>query len=174
MAQIELTLNDEALQKVLNGVEKALGHGQAIFREFSIYMRQATDNMFQFLGKGGTHRGVTWQGWADQYLQKTTGVTVPAWGGVPKVYGAGSVLGRKRPSGARVDQSSNLMQDWGTLRANAALTTYLGKDLLRMGPQGVSYAGEMQEMRPFLFFQIPKDANVLLQIAVKHLKRATR
>ena len=168
---MQLDVQDEALQKLLKQVDKALSTGRAVFKEFALYMRQVTDTTFIRNRHGGSYREVSWDYFAPQYTRKTDGVTVPAWGGVAKIHGTGTVKGRKRPSGARIKQGDSVMQDGGTLRARAALTLALGENKIELGPQGVRYAGEQQAMRPFLFFEVPKDSTRLLQIALKHLQR---
>lgn len=188
---MKLDVQDEALQKLLKQVDKALSTGRAVFKEFALYMRHVTDTTFIRNRHGGSYRGVSWDYFAPQYTRKTDGVTVPAWGGVAKIKAGYSkytkagkeknkglsktrgknVLGRRRPSGARIKQGDSVMQDSGTLRARAALTLALGENKIELGPQGVKYAGEQQALRPFLFFEVPKDSARLLQIAVKHLQR---
>ena len=188
MMQIEV--QDDALQKLLKQVDKALSTGRAVFKEFALYMRQVTDTTFIQNRHGGSYRGVSWDYFAPQYTRKTDGVTVPAWGGVPKIKagyskytkagkerkkglgktGGKNVLGRRRPSGARIQKGDSVMQDSGALRARAALTLALGENKIELGPQGVSYAGEQQALRPFLFFEVPKDSTRLLRIALKHLQ----
>ena len=69
---------------------------KAALREFKQYMRVQTDQMWDVLsnaGGSGVYRGESWPGFAPQYTRKTDGVTVPAWGGVPKVLGQGQVQG---------------------------------------------------------------------------------
>jgi len=168
---MDLHVQDEAVKKLLKQVDTALGTGRAVFKEFGVYMRQVTDNTFIKLRHGGSFRGVTWSYFAPQYTRKTDGVTVPAWGGVPKLHGGGTVQGRKRPSGQFVKEGDSIMQDLGTMRSRAALTMFLGNDKIELGPQGVRYAAEQNAMRPFLFFDVPQDANQLLKIALRHLKK---
>ena len=65
--------------------------------------------------EGGIVRGQRWEGFKPQYT-RNDGTVVPAWGGVAKVRGSGTVQGKKRPSGARVDRSSVLNKDEGHTR----------------------------------------------------------
>ena len=172
MAQQNLRIDDKELQKLLKVTEDTLGGDvRPIWREFAQYMRAVTDNTFQALRHGGSHRGVTWKYFSPQYTRKTDGVQVPAWGGVPKVSGKGVVKGRKRPSGARVSSGDSIVQASGVLRSRAALTVKMTKDRLILGPKGVAlqYAGYQQKHRPFLFFTAT-DARELVNIAVKRLK----
>ena len=193
---MELQIQDEAVKKLLSQVDKALSTGRAVFKEFSVYFRQVTDNTFKKLRHGGSYRGVSWDYFAPQYTRKTDSVVVPAWGGVPKIKagyakktktiklktksikiiqfgktGGKNVRGKLRPSGTRVKQGDSVVQDSGTLRARAALVVALKSEKLVVGPQGVSYAADQQEMRPFLFFEQPKDSEALLKIALRHLQK---
>ena len=167
-----LSIEDKELQKLLDKVEKTLGGDvRPIWREFAAYMRTVTDNTFKALRHGGTYRGVSWDYFAPQYTRKTDGVTVPAWGGVPKIVGTGTVQGRRRPSGknVRVAAGDSVVQDSGVLRSRAALVTHMGKQKLQLAPQGVKYAAAQNARRPFLFFT-PKDAQQLIKIAVRKLQ----
>lgn len=150
------------------------------FREFHQYMVIQTDSMFKKLKKGGTHRGVTWPKFADQYTRKTDGVTVPAWGGVPKVRGGGTVKGRLRASsgkgrgGKRITSQSALLQDLGNLRAKAATgVRKVRKDLLQFGTS-VEYAAAQSKWRPFLFFNLPKDLEMCRRILVSWIEKGKK
>jgi|TARA_R110000824_G_scaffold190214_2_gene371644 hypothetical protein len=172
MANVDLHIDTAEVKKLFNDAEEAFSDARPIFRRFSVYMRQVTDNTFKHLRKGGSYRGVDWDYFAPQYTRKSDGVTVPAWGGVPKVRGRGLVKGRKRPSGMRVQSGDSVVQDLGTLRARAALVTALKKNRLEMGPQGVAYAAAQDALRPFIFFSLPKDSEALYKIAMKHLDKS--
>lgn len=141
---IETEMNIRGLQDRVSDLTPAL-------RDFHAYMIRRTVLMFRRLRKGGSFRGVSWQPFANQYTRVTDGVTVPAWGGVPRlragrsarkvrsgfVRGAysdlqsrklrgqkatgGTVRGRVRHSGKRVTKGASVMADSGRLR-NAALT----------------------------------------------------
>ena len=160
------------LSETADRLHRQLSDPTPIFRRFAMYMRQRTDNTFSRLRRGGSYRGVHWDEFAPQYTRKTDGVTVPAWGGVPKVRGAGTVKGRMRPSGVRLLAGDSLMQDTGTMRNRAALVMGLTRRSLILGPQGVRYAAAQQARRPFLFFDVPADADRLEQFAVEHIERA--
>ena len=132
---------------------------QRVFKVFHRYMGVMTDNTFEKNRLGGTWRGVTWKYFAPQYTRKD-GTVIPAWGGVAKVRGKGKVLGRKRPSGARVQKGDSVVQDTGTLRNNATLgVVHITKNKMRIG-NNINYAAAQQKMRPFLFFT-KKDAAYL-------------
>lgn len=177
-----LDVETAEVNKLLGKVKDKLSGGSNVFRMFAAYMRTVTDNTFRRLRRGGIYRGVKWSYFSNQYTRKTDGVTVPAWGGVPRLKkkklksgkgfykNQGKVKGRLRPSGTRVKQGDSVVQDLGTLRARAALVGYLGDDKVTMGPQGVTYAAAQQRMRPFIFFEVPKDASQLLAFALKEVK----
>lgn len=109
--------------------------------------------MFVRLPRGGTHRGEYWPPFAPQYTRKTDGVTVPAEGGVSRIDGEGVVKGRKRPSGQRIDATSNLMRDTGDLSRSAASVRSIRdrRRTLRITTP-LDYAAPQQAMRPFMFF----------------------
>ena len=168
-----VTVNVNAVQGMFSGAARAAANFQPVWREFAQYMRVRTDDTFMHLSMGGTYRGVRWDYFTPQYTRRTDGVTVPAWGGVPKLRGAGAVLGQLRPSGQRVKQGDSILQDTGTLRSRAALVILNSATELRMGP-GLNYAAKLQEKRPFLFFQIPQDSRALINLARAHLRRMAR
>lgn len=126
--------------------------------------------------RGGTSRGVTWPGFADQYTRRIDGARVPAEGGVPRIRPAwrpkgvkrgrtsGNVLGKLRPSGRRVTKSSNLMQDNGILRGTRAQINFLSGNKIQFGPT-VGYAEAQNKMRPFAYFQEPKDGDDSVAVA---------
>lgn len=138
--------------------------------------------MFATTRQGRTSRGVRWEPFADQYARKTDGATVPAWGGVKRIAPAwtppgvprgkveGSVLGKKRPSGRRISQSSNLMQDTGTMRAQVGNISSVDDKRIRFGPT-VNYARRQNQLRPFMFYELPKDANSVNDAAFKTYQR---
>ena len=135
-------------------------------------MMGVTGIMFRKLGKGGTDREITWKPFAPQYKRKD-GTLVPAWGGVPKVRGSGSVQPRKRPSGAPITSSSLLMQDTLKLRAGRLQLQQLTPGRIKMGPT-VVYAEEQHRMRPWIYFTSKETvlaADAALIPFIKHLDK---
>lgn len=172
-----LKIDDRKARKLLRDVERVGGDVRPALRQFHSRMRAVTDRTFKRLRRGGTYRGVTWRDWAPQYTRKD-GTVVPAWGGVPKVRGRGTVKGRLRPSRTRVNRTSALMQDTNTLRSRAALTMFqLSNTRIRFGTN-LRYASKQQAMRPFLFFELPKDRRMFVKILQDYvdeqLKKAQR
>ncbi len=134
-----------------------------VFHNFQAYMLRRTALTFRELRQGGTFRGVRWAWFADQYTRKD-GTVVPAEGGIAKVRGKGVVKGRLRGEGKtdahRVKRSSSLVADTSRLR-NAALTRQrITKNRLTMDTP-VKYAARQHALRPFSFFEDPKDVNIL-------------
>lgn len=166
-----IVVRDKGLRDALKRLGKLPDGFKAPFERFAQYMRVQTDNTFEHLRTGGVYRGVTWRYFAPQYTRKTDGVTVPAWGGVPKLRGNGLVLGRLRPSGARVANGDAIMQDTMTMRSRAALVVRMERYQARLGVQGVNYASAQHKMRPFLFFT-RKDAGVLTEILRSYVSGA--
>jgi len=168
MRELSFTIRDEKLRQALGDMaEKPDGLRQP-FEKFAQYMRVQTDKTFEKLRLGGRYRGVLWRYFAPQYTRKTDGVTVPAWGGVPKLRGGGNVKGRTRPSGQRIAKGDAIMQDTMTMRSRAALVVRMGKYTARLGPQGVNYAATQQKMRPFLFFTA-KDGKEFVRVLSAYL-----
>ncbi len=166
---IRLTIKHD-LDRLQDDLHRRLTDARPVWHRFAQYMRARTDATFEALRQGGTFRGVTWKYFAPQYTRKTDGVTVPAWGGVPRLRGKGVVQGRMRPSGARVRQGDAIMQDTMTMRSRAALVMHVTPRSLILGPQGVRYAAAQQARRPFLFFDVPTDTSVLERFALDHLE----
>ena len=123
--------------------------------------------IFARLRNGGTHRGVTWRYFADQYTRKADGVTVPAWGGVQRLRGRGTVQGRKRPSGARVKQGDAIMQDTNTLRSRALASVRITRFRLVMG-NNLTYGAAQQAMRPYAFFHLPDDLDMIRRVFTEY------
>lgn len=170
---VTLKLDAGEAKRALGNLSKvALDLKPALLR-FRLYMVRETDTMWDRLSYGrgaGTHRGVHWRPFADQYTRKD-GTHVPAWGGVPKVRGRGLVQGRLRPSGTRVTMGSAIMQDTGNLRGKAVGILNLTKNRIIMGPEGTpaTYAAHQQAMRPFLFFSLPRDLKEAVVIFNRYL-----
>src|SRR3990167_8440320 len=123
---------DETLKKVKGRTKDPKIPFTRIHREMQVRV-SGPAGIFEQLRHGGTYRGVMWKYFSPQYTRKTDGITVPAWGGVPKIRGNGLVKGRKRPSGARVKQGDAIMQDTGNLRARALSSVRITRFRLVMG-----------------------------------------
>jgi len=171
---IKIKIDDADMERLRLSVRERLTDPRPVLKKFHRYMLGRTGRTFRALRRGGTFRGVTWDGYKDQYTRKTDGVTVPAWGGVPKLRGGGLVLGRLRPSGTRVTPSSNLLRDTGRLARAAGATPRWGNGgrTLHMDTNNVKYGPKQQELRSFLFFELPEDGQYLQRLALRHLEGA--
>jgi hypothetical protein len=174
MTQSNIRVDDKAVKRALKGIRIAAEDVRSGWREFQQYMRVKTDQTFERNAKGGSYRGVTWKYFRPQYTRKD-GTVIPAWGGVRKVRGRGLVKGRLRPSRTRVKQGDSIMQDTKTMRGRAALVQRMDRDELVLGQAGsLKYAKHQQKMRPFLFFQTPRDLDQLTEIMIDHIRRGAR
>lgn len=170
-----LKVDDRKARALMRDVEKVGGDVRPALRRFHAYTRVRTDRTFRRLRRGGTYRGVRWDGFAPQYTRKGgrdgTGdtSTVPAEGGIAKVRGRGVVKGRLRPSRTRVDSTSAVMQDTKTLRARAAATMFtLAKTRIVFGTN-LKYARRQQDLRRFLFFELPRDRREFMQLLQEYI-----
>ncbi len=89
----------------------------------------------------------------------------PAEGGVKKIRGRGNVKGRKRHSGKRVTKRSNLVRDTGRLAREAGADQRLSGSVRITMNTLTPYARRQQDLRPFLFYEEPADAEAFLEIA---------
>ena len=171
--KVSVTVDKRAVDRMLKGIEvksKDVRKGWQVFQQ---YMRVRTDQTFEKLRHGGSFRGVRWKYFAPQYKRKD-GTVVPAWGGIPKVRGGGMVQGRRRASGALLKKGDSIVQDTETLRKSAAMVQRQTGDVLELGPGGLIYAAYQQRMRPFLFFETPKDLTQLTKIMVTEIRKSAK
>lgn len=169
---LEIKVKTDEAKIVLQNKAEQAGDLRPFFTNFWTYMQSRTQLTFRKLRKGGTFRGVNWPWFANQYTRRTDGVTVPAEGGVSRLNGRGNVKGRLRGKGRsekdRVKPTSNLLRHRGVLY-NAALNR-VKKSAARMTMDtSVNYAGYQNAMRPFQFFELPKDEQVAVRMAGKYL-----
>ncbi len=127
----------------VRGLRARLHNLKPAWNSLAVYSMGETAATFRALAHGGTFRGVTWAPFKDQYTRKTDGVTVPAWGGVPRLHTVSTtrhkiramelgtrrvlrtgdfVQGRRRGKGKRrVEFSSNLLRDTGAMAGRAGM-----------------------------------------------------
>lgn len=111
---------------------------------------------------GGSTRGITWRPFQYQYIRKTDGALVPAWGGVKKLYGKGVVKARKRVRG-RVTPGSWLMRDTQQMfRSMVSSPISLTVTRMRIGPK-VGYAEYQHKRRSVCEIYAPEDEPSLQQ-----------
>jgi len=171
---IEFQIKTDESKIVLQDTVKRLSDMRPFFVNFWAYMQSRTQLTFTKLRKGGKFRGVTWPWFAGQYTRVTDGVKVPAEGGVARLSGKGTVKGRFRGKGKsekdRVKPTSNLLRHRGVMY-NAALSQ-VKKTATRLEMDTpVNYADEQNAMRPFQFFELPKDGQIAARMAGKYISR---
>jgi hypothetical protein len=140
---------------VLTGLAKDVEDWRKPINSFRAYFYREISQQVRLAGNGatgGVARGVYWAPYAPQYL-RNDGTIVPAWGGVSKVRGKGTVKGRKRHDGSRVGPGDNVLD----VRPSALLTmrhlTNTGMELTTRS----EWATAQNAMRQYLFYQRPKD-----------------
>lgn len=111
---MKITVDVSKIKISLSKMKVKSDNSKTLLKGVSAYHLKQVFVTFQQQGRRDEHE--SWKPFADQYTRKTDGVTVPAWGGVAKIRGKGTVKGRKRPSGKRITKSSMLLQDTGTGR----------------------------------------------------------
>ena len=163
-----ITVQVSNLDVKLSGLESAAKDLTPAWLQTVSYTEGVTQDLFRRLAHGGTYRGVRWKWFAPQYTRKTDGVTVPAEGGVPKLRGRGLVKGKMRPSGKRVTRNSNLMQDTGAMRGQSS-HNWDYKPHRLTGTVKLPYAAKQHSMRPFWFWEHPKDTTYIRQAIGDHV-----
>lgn len=166
---IRWTYDDKDAQRLLSRIRDRGSDWRPAARLFHREMILRTDSMFERLRRGGTYRGEYWRYFAIQYIRKTDGMVVPAWGGVPKIRGKGLVKGRKRHSGARIQEGDAVGQDTGHLRRSALQAVRLWLRQMTMG-QNVNYDSAFSRIREFAFFHLPDDLTLGRRILLAHLE----
>ena len=167
---IRLQVLDNALRTTLKRIQSRAEAPARLFRRIWRDQQTKTQLMFSRLGRGdGRYRGEYWPPFARLYIRKTTGQEIPAWGGVPKIRGEGTVKGRKRPSGTRITPQSLLMRDTGYLASAAASAFRIDRRGTRatIGTP-VKYAWKQNEMRRFMKWT-RDDRRLYRQWAAKEL-----
>lgn len=170
---IRVKHNADKAEAELRGIDGRLGDLRPAFRNFEAHMLRRTALTFRRLGRGGTFRGVNWPPFAPQYRRKD-GTLIPAWGGVPKVRGKGTVKGKGRGQRVgdlkpkRVTPSSRLLRSTGKL-ATAAMTRVHKTPTVLVMDTPVKYARRQHSMRPFQFFEDPHDVDALRRFLMRRL-----
>lgn len=166
---LDVHFDDSDWKRVRAQVNSRTTDWRPAARRIHAEMRVRVDSVFARNSQGGSHRGITWDYFADQYTRKTDGAVVPAWGGVQKLRGDGVVLGRLRPSGQRVSLGDAIGQDTVHLRRAAMLSRRLDKSRLVMGTP-VVYAEYFSRLRPFAEFHLPTDLRMMRRIIIDHFE----
>jgi hypothetical protein len=167
---INIKVEKNAAKLSISGMRGKVSNLRPVFISFQAYMQRRLTMMFSRLKRGGKYRGVTWRWFAIQYVRKD-GTVVPAEGGIKKVRGGGVVQGRKRQSGKRINKNSSLMQDVVTMK-NAVLSQQRIRARILVMDTPTDYAEYQHALRPFQFFEQPKDSDVLADMLNRRLGRA--
>lgn len=132
------------------------------------------DQLFQTsVSSGGTVRGEAWAAMAPYYVRKD-GSAVPAWGGVAKERGSGTVLGRKRKGGAgRVMADKRFLAPW----TGRSVFKYvrMATNAMEISPSTSPQIPAFNSLRQFLFWNDADTAELpkILQVWIdRHLERA--
>ena len=159
---MRMSLDIRKITVVFGKISQRSDNARPLLKAVAAFHLRQTTVTFQGEGKREGHEA--WKPFSDQYTRKTDGVTVPAWGGVPKLYGKGQVKGRKRPSGKRITPSSKLLQDTGTLKGSFMIVLLENKKVI-YGSR-LAYSGQHQygldgtPRRPMLFFTIGDEDTI--------------
>lgn len=166
---IRIKVQKKATEVYIEGLKERLGDLRPAFIDFYAYMQRRIVLMFSRLKRGGEFRGVRWKWFAPQY-RRQDGTVVPAEGMVPKVRGQGRVLGRLRHSGKRVTPRSSLMQDTGRLRNTVLNQMDVRRGTILSMDTKLDYAKYQDSLRPFQFFEDPRDVNMLRRLVQRRLE----
>lgn len=185
---INFHLDDRKVKRLLRAKARKHRDVRPALLKFQHYIVARIALQFQRLSKGGRFRGVYWpdlQGRPGKRQRAGISTRGGAFGGYrPGVYsdlatrrvrggtrtGGEMALGALRPSGKRVTTDSAVMQDTGTLLRKAGKwIKMLTWNRIDFGTN-LSYAAAQDEMRPFMFFQIPRDLNEARRICMRHFR----
>jgi len=141
VAPIQVIVESKEALEGLSELRKRIATlGEAWLPLFYQHMREVTDSTFTSLSHGGSTRGVWWAPF------------------------------KHKPPKRRGGWSARLLEDTGRLRRDAtAYIRELSPWAIAFGTQ-TPYASYQQKMRPFLFFELPKDAQRAAQIAREVIK----
>lgn len=174
---ITLTLDDRELRRELDRLGKRAVDGTKPLKQLDAAVKADMGRSWTNNGRatGGTVRGADWDAFKPQYTRKD-GTEIPAWGGVAKVHGRGSVKGKLRPSGKRVTQQSVIGQDTGRYRRAllASRANIINKNTLLIGGESLPvYADYQNKLRPIVRW-IPRDQEAFNRIARAYLEEIAR
>lgn len=180
--QIEIELKNDGK---LAELEKKLADFRPAWKSIHAFMLKTI--LYQFdamkgdLGSGRTLRGVRWKYFKYQYIRKTDGVTVPAWGGVPLIRKSwkypraklvkGKLRSKQRGSKKRIKKGDSIMQNTGKMRSGILQKIRMTKYKITMRSAGdQKKIGFQNRLRPFLFFEIPHDVDKIKEYVIKYLE----
>ncbi len=185
---IDLQLDDRKIKRVLRAKVKKHRDVRPALLKIQHYIVARIGLQFARLSKGGRFRGVRWPDLQGR-PGKRVGFGYSTRGGAFGGYRTGvysdvathqlrggartsgeQTLGALRPSGKRITNDSSVMQDTGTLLRKAGKwISRLTRNEIQFGTN-LSYAAAQDELRPFMFFQIPRDLNEARRICIRHFR----
>lgn len=165
---VVMTVSEETISPELEEIAAAVTNKTDVLVAFAEYfhlvMMQALNLMSyrKLWPSGANFRGaIFWKSPAPKHTRKD-GTKVPPWGQIMSIVRPKrSLLGRLRPSGARVTPFSRMMQDTGNMIQAFLTAPTIGptKDYIVFAVEN-DYAVEQNGMRPFDQF-IPEDQTKL-------------
>jgi hypothetical protein len=186
---IHLEVDSIKAQGFLHAKIGKVANARPALRKVQYYVISRIAAQFKVLRKGGVYRGVRWADLQGRPgIRQRSGISTrgAAFGGYREgvygdvathkirggiVTGGKTTLGALRPSGKRVTASSAVMVDTGTmLRKTGRWIKRLTANEIVFGIN-LKYAGRQNKMRPFLFFELPKDLDKAREICLEHFKR---
>ena len=169
MIDIQVNANNALVR--IDNLKKNAADFRKAWKIIHAYMISAITLQFDRLGKGGTDRGVVWPDFKYQYI-RSANFKVPAGGGVAKVHNFSElVLGRLRgETKKRVNASSKLLQNDGTLKgALLQKFTATPTKLVMDTADNSKKVAFQNRLRPFQFFEVPRDSDVIRDTIARHL-----
>ena len=128
---LQVTVENSAAMSLINVMRQRGQDPQPMLKRFGVHMLKEIKSMFTKLGKGGTHRGVTWEWFSTNMYDSRR-----------------KPPGKIRHSGKRVTASSRIMTDTGILK-RSIIPIAKRHELIIAANSG--YSAEMNEVRPFMF-----------------------
>jgi hypothetical protein len=176
---MKVTVSGSGLARLSRIAEEAKRPREAVLipwaEQVGTWRHQAWEGMTYSRLDGGSADFMgtaTWGASPPQYIRKTDGVRVPAFGGVPRVRRgvnrlgqrmkrvSGNVQGRRRASGKPTARTSVMMADTGRMRREFTRRYTLTSSGYSIAlTTNVEYASQQNRMRPF---NIPSERDRVL------------
>lgn len=150
--EIKVELKDREVRRFLKRTEGRLDNMAPAWNNVHAYMIRVITEQFDRSKRGGTARGVNWEYFKHQYIRKTDGTVVPAWGGVPRLImrnsdGGGYMklgrwIGVNRPNYVRTGEARRAAK--GVVLGRLRSKTAGGKKRVRKGDSIMQSTGLMR------------------------------